>query len=97
MVGPADVVAVSVEPPEGYVQVTCPVCQCGYQTLRQAPAPFCSVRCADAACQPLSPPPDSPRLLQVVQCTYCGEPMEVAPRLRPPYRCMRCAGWATPP
>jgi hypothetical protein len=37
------------EPPEGYVALPCLACGRIYQTLRAAPAPFCSVACADAA------------------------------------------------
>jgi hypothetical protein len=81
------------EPPEGYVALPCLACGRVYQTLQQAPVPFCSVACADAAHRPATPPPQPPQLLRAVRCSYCQEPMRVAPRLRPPFRCPRCAGW----
>jgi hypothetical protein len=81
------------DPPEGYVVVTCPACGRDYQTLQQATVAFCSVRCADTARQPTTPPPAPSHLARAVRCSYCREPMQVAPRLRPPYRCPRCAGW----
>jgi hypothetical protein len=90
---PARTVAALMDPPEGYVAVTCPACGRGYQTLQAAPVLFCSVACADAAHRPATPPPAAvPQLLRAVRCSYCREPMQVAPRLQPPYRCPRCAG-----
>jgi hypothetical protein len=81
------------DPPEGYVAVTCPACGRGYQTLEAAPVVFCSVACADSVRLPATPPPEPPPLFRVVRCSYCQEPMRVSPRLRPPFRCPRCAGW----
>ena len=81
------------DPPEGYVAVTCPACGRGYQTLAAAPVPFCAVACADAAARPATPPPAPGHLFRAVRCSYCGEPLRVAPRLRRPFRCARCAGW----
>jgi hypothetical protein len=80
------------EPPEGYVAVTCPACGHGYQTLQQAPVAFCSVACADTVHRPSAQPVDPPHLFRAVRCNYCGEPMRVPPRLRPPFWCARCAG-----
>jgi hypothetical protein len=54
------------DPPEGYVAVTCPVCGRGYQTLQAAPVPFCSVACADAVRLPATPPPEPPRLFRAL-------------------------------
>jgi hypothetical protein len=81
------------DPPEGYAAVLCPVCGQSYQTLRQAPVSYCSVACADTVRRPATPPVEPPHLVRAVRCSYCGEPMRVAPRLRPPFRCPRCAGW----
>src|SRR5947208_10101084 len=90
---PTAAVGALMEPPEGYVAVTCSVCGRGYQTLQAAPVAFCSVACADTVRQPAAPPADPPRLFRAVRCSYCGESMRVAPRLHPPFRCPRCAGW----
>jgi hypothetical protein len=87
------VVAALMEPPEGYVEITCPTCGRGYQTLQAAPAAFCSVACADMVRRLATPPVDPPHLLRAVRCSYCQEPMRVAPRVRPPFQCSRCAGW----
>jgi endogenous inhibitor of DNA gyrase (YacG/DUF329 family) len=81
------------DPPEGYVALPCLVCGRTYQTLRDALAPFCSIACADAADRPAAPLPERPRLLRAVRCSYCQAPMQVAPRVRPPFQCARCAGW----
>src|SRR4051794_17025698 len=81
------------DPPKGYIMVTCPRCGHGYQTLEAAPVAFCSVACADTAHRPATPPPKPSHLFRAVRCSYCWEPMRVAPRLRPPFRCPRCAGW----
>ena len=78
---------------DGYVARPCLVCGRVYQTLREAPAPFCSVVCADAAQRPATPLALPPRLLRAVRCSSCQEPMQVAPRLRPPFRCPQYAGW----
>jgi hypothetical protein len=58
-----------------------------------APVPFCSVACADTVHLPATPSPEPPHLFRAVRCSYCGEAMRVALRLRPPFRCPRCAGW----
>jgi hypothetical protein len=70
--------------PDGYVALTCPVCGRGYQTLEAAPVPCCSVACADTMRLPATPSPAPPQLFRAVRCSYCQEPMRVAPRLRPP-------------
>src|SRR3954468_4925468 len=68
---PTRIVAVLMEPPQGYVALPCLVCGRVYQTLRQAPAPFCSLVCADAAHRPALPPPQPPQLLRAARCSYC--------------------------
>src|SRR5690242_12078006 len=85
--------ATLLDPPEGYIIVPCPVCGRGSQTLQPAPVIFCSVACADPVHRPATPPPEPLHLFRAVRCSYCREPMHVAPRLRPPFRCPRCAGW----
>src|SRR6185295_10823184 len=54
---PRAAVAALMDPPEGYVALPCLVCGRVYQTLRAAPAPFCSVACADAAHRAGDPAP----------------------------------------
>jgi hypothetical protein len=81
------------DPPDGYVTVTCPTCERRYQTLRAAPAAFCSIACADVTRLVAAMAPSQGHLSRAVRCSYCREPMRVALRLRPPYRCPRCAGW----
>ena len=79
--------------PAGYVTVTCAACGRGYLTRATAPVPFCSVACADVTRLVAALAPAQGYLFQAVRCSYCREPMRVAPRLRPPFRCARCAGW----
>jgi endogenous inhibitor of DNA gyrase (YacG/DUF329 family) len=93
LVGALGVAAALMETPEGYVVVPCPVCGRSYQTLREAPVPFCSVACADTMRRPATQPTEPAHLFRAVRCSYCREPVRVAPRLRPPFRCSRCAGW----
>jgi hypothetical protein len=57
------------EPPEGYVALTCPACGRGYQTLQAAPGPFCSVACADTTTLPATPPPAPAQLFRAVRCS----------------------------
>src|SRR5690348_16310484 len=59
---PRALVAAVMDPPEGYIVVACPVCGHGYPTLQAAPAPFCSVACADAAHRLATPPPEPPHI-----------------------------------
>jgi hypothetical protein len=90
---PRATVAALMDPPEGYAVITGPVCGRSYETLAAAPVAFCSVACADTERRPSAPPAEPSHLFRAVRCSYCREPMRVAPRLRPPYRCPRCAGW----
>jgi hypothetical protein len=89
----ARAVAALMDPPEGYAAVTCPAFGRGYQTLQAAPVAFCSVACADTERRPSTPPAEPSHLFRAGRCSYCQEPMRVAPRLHPPFRCPRCAGW----
>ena len=68
---PRAAVATLMDPPDGYVTLTCPVCGHGYQTLQAAAVPFCSVACADAVQRAATPPPEPPHLFRAVRCSYC--------------------------
>jgi len=74
------------DPPQGDVVVTCPVCRRGYKILQQATVAFCSVACVDADHRPATPLPLAPLLPWAARRGYCPEPVRSVATVSSPYR-----------